>query len=243
MRGLTGSDMLAAWEQGQGERPPERALTLLARACPAQSREELAAMPIGHRDALLLELRERTFGATMHVLTDCPACGEQLELSLATAQCRLPPPALTDPLEIVADGISVRFRLPSGADLAALAARRDPEGALRLLLERCVLGVDRGGEPATCRDLGDEIIERIAAAMAAQDPQGDLLLDTRCPACERELDAQLDIAALLWTELSVQARRLIGEVHELAQAYGWREADVLAMSPLRRRAYLEMVGP
>ena len=37
------------------------------------------------------------------------------------------------------------------------------------------------------------------------------------------------------------AVRLLGEVHELASAYGWREHDVLALSPWRRQAYLQMV--
>ncbi len=31
-------------------------------------------------------------------------------------------------------------------------------------------------------------------------------------------------------------------VHALARAYGWREADVLAMSEARRHFYLELVG-
>jgi hypothetical protein len=32
------------------------------------------------------------------------------------------------------------------------------------------------------------------------------------------------------------------EVHTLAWAYGWREADILAMSPARRQFYIELVG-
>ena len=43
-------------------------------------------------------------------------------------------------------------------------------------------------------------------------------------------------------ELATQAKRLLREVHFLARAYGWREADILAMSARRRQAYLEMVG-
>jgi hypothetical protein len=30
------------------------------------------------------------------------------------------------------------------------------------------------------------------------------------------------------------------EVDALARAYGWREADILALSPARRAAYLEL---
>jgi hypothetical protein len=31
------------------------------------------------------------------------------------------------------------------------------------------------------------------------------------------------------------------DVHELASAYGWRESEILALSPQRRQAYLELV--
>ena len=34
----------------------------------------------------------------------------------------------------------------------------------------------------------------------------------------------------------------LAEVHALAAAYGWTEAEVLALSAARRRAYLELVG-
>ena len=37
------------------------------------------------------------------------------------------------------------------------------------------------------------------------------------------------------------AKRLIGEVAELAQAYGWSEADILAMGSSRRKLYLEEI--
>jgi hypothetical protein len=33
----------------------------------------------------------------------------------------------------------------------------------------------------------------------------------------------------------------VREVHLLASAYGWRESDILAMTPWRRQLYLELV--
>ena len=36
-------------------------------------------------------------------------------------------------------------------------------------------------------------------------------------------------------------RSLFDEVHALASCYGWREADILAMSGERRRQYLQRV--
>ena len=48
--------------------------------------------------------------------------------------------------------------------------------------------------------------------------------------------------ALLWEEIEVRAHVLLGEVHRLASAYGWSEAQILALSPARRASYLAMVG-
>ena len=42
-------------------------------------------------------------------------------------------------------------------------------------------------------------------------------------------------------EVQARARRLLREVDVLARAYGWTEADVLALSEQRRTAYLEIV--
>ena len=52
----------------------------------------------------------------------------------------------------------------------------------------------------------------------------------------------LDIVSFLWSEISSLAKRHLREVHTLAWAYGWSEADILAMSPARRQFYLESVS-
>jgi hypothetical protein len=49
-----------------------------------------------------------------------------------------------------------------------------------------------------------------------------------------------DVADYLWQELHAWAKDVLRSVHALAVAYGWREADVLALSPTRRRIYLEL---
>ena len=42
-------------------------------------------------------------------------------------------------------------------------------------------------------------------------------------------------ARFLLRRLDGQAGQLLREVHVLARAYGWREPDVLALTPRRRR--------
>jgi hypothetical protein len=63
-----------------------------------------------------------------------------------------------------------------------------------------------------------------------------------CAACGHRWSALFDIVAFFWTELCVRAERLLVEVHTMARAYGWREADILAMSEARRHCYLEFLG-
>jgi hypothetical protein len=68
-----------------------------------------------------------------------------------------------------------------------------------------------------------------------------LALEVRCEACGQDSSAQLDIGALLWDEIGAHAHALLEEVHALACAYGWSEAETLALSPVRRATYLAMV--
>jgi len=79
------------------------------------------------------------------------------------------------------------------------------------------------------------------ARMAKADPQAEVLITMQCPACPHQWSAPLDIGAFFWAELNAWATRMLREVHLLAAAYGWREPDILALSPRRRQLYLEML--
>ena len=81
---------------------------------------------------------------------------------------------------------------------------------------------------------------REAELLQQADPQADLQLALRCPDCGHEWQPPFDIARFLWQELHGWALHLLREVDTLAQAYHWAEADILAMSPRRRQAYLEL---
>jgi len=70
----------------------------------------------------------------------------------------------------------------------------------------------------------------------------DIALDLRCVACPHAWQLTLDIVRFLWAEVNALAKGYLNEVHMLAWAYGWREADILAMSSARRQFYLERVG-
>jgi hypothetical protein len=242
------TDLLAAWEQGLDQPATRRALALLAAGCPEVPERDLARVSIGRRDAALLALRERCFGPGVVAVTACPSCGEQLELAFDVADIRsgpvvdaLEPDGPGEPLELREGGYQVSFRLPDSLDVLTSVERGNPAAAGDRLLERCLVAVAHQGRPAAAAALPPEVVELIEARMAEADPQADVSLALVCSACDHCFQAPFDVAAFLWREVDGWARQVLRDVHLLASAYGWRETDVLALSPWRRRFYLEAV--
>jgi hypothetical protein len=243
MRALSASELLGAWEQGLGQSPSERALTLLAAIDPRNSRDALAKLSIGRRDAGLLSLREEIFGSRLISLADCPACGERLELSFNTADIEDSLPATTlEEFSIKIEDWHVGFRLPNSDDLLALSDCNDEDVGRALLLRRCILSAEKNREAGAIDDLPATVIEGVVERMAEADALGDVEIALNCPLCGHDWQEPFDIVSFLWTEINAWARRALQDVHKLARAYGWREADILALSPLRRQVYLEMIS-
>ena len=244
---LTNETLLRVWEVGARQHPIDRALTILAASHQNVPPDRLAALTVGHRDAALLDLRAATFGPMLRGFVACPACGERLELALDAPGIRAAAyPAPGEPMEqpagaFVVDGWTIRYRLPDSRDLAAIAAEPEAASGRVELIRRCVLAAERDGAAAQPADLPEAVVRELAQRMAEHDPQAEILLDLGCPACERRWQAPFDIVSFFWEEIAAAARRLLRDVHALARAYGWREADVLAMSAWRRQAYLELV--
>ncbi len=243
MAPLSAQDILRIWEAGVTQEPVGRALAILAAASPGTPREALAALPVGRRDVRLLELRERTFGPTLNGVSSCPRCAGRIEFTLKVADlhARVGPGVEDAEGEVRLDDWSLRYHLPTSSDLAAAAVYGDPCAARRILAGRCILEARRGGAPMDAGDVPPEAISRMAEGMAEHDPSAEVLLDFICPACGHAGQTLFDIGDYLWEEIRAQALRLLHEVHTLARAYGWREADILSLSAARRRAYLEMV--
>ncbi|HET9252859.1 MAG TPA: hypothetical protein VFP58_12170 [Candidatus Eisenbacteria bacterium] len=233
--------LLDAWEEGRARSDPERGLLLLAAGLPEMSGEAMAALPIGRRDAALLSLREALFGIELKGLVTCPSCSERLELILRTGDLRARGEAGAARDVVIQDGAEVCFRLPDSRDLLALAGLTDA-GALRdALLERCILSI-AGESPAPIAALREETIAAIEDRMSEIDPQANVEIAVDCPSCSHHWGTSFDILDYLWGELEAWARRTLHEVHVLATQYGWSEDEILALSPSRRRTYLEMVS-
>ena len=250
MRAPSASDLIEVWEIGASRGSGERAQLLLERCQPELSPEQLRALPIGARDALLLRLREQLFGPRLDALLRCSHCGEPFEVHADLDQLRaeMPPggvdamqPTSGAPMNWRLDALTVHFRLPTGGDLIALEGYRDLASARNRLIERCLIDASRDGEPIAPAELTATELAELAEHIAAADPSAELLLNGDCPSCGARWESLLDIAAYLWTEIERRVGRLLTEVHTLARAYGWREQDILAMSERRRRTYLAMV--
>jgi len=246
MRPLAVQELLDAWERGLGETPVQRALTLLAAACPETPPDALARESVGRRDGRLLTLREWTFGSRFVSLAACPACGDVLETAFDVGDIRVPEERPEEPLSLSVSSFELTFRLPNSLDVAALAsgaAGEDLGGARRRLLGRCLLAArGAGGKEVSLDRLPETALQAVAGRMAEADPQGDVELALSCPSCGHGWLAAFDIASYFWAEVDAWARVLLHEIHTLASAYGWREADILALSPWRRRSYLDLIG-
>lgn len=241
MRELTPQEMMTIWEAGQGRSLTHKALLLLSCANPELTWETLASLPIGERDSRLLQLRERTFGNKLSSLATCPACRQDLELNFTTDDLQISrPEQQTQPLSLEMGDYRVAFRLLNSADLQGLEGADD---ARTHLLRRCLEGAWYRGKKRAFSRLPASILDAVIQRMSDADPQADVHARLTCPNCGHTWGALFDIVSFFWEEIERWIRRTLREVHLLASAYSWREADILALSPWRRHCYLKMVQP
>jgi len=246
MRPISANELLAAWEQGLAQAPVQQALTLLAAASDEGQLEALAKLSVGERDARLLTLREWAFGSQLNSLVACPGCSEQLEFSFDANDIRVTAASSASgpegDLSVSVGDYQVSFRLPNSFDLYAILDSQDVAESRRRLLQRCLLTAHHRGKKKSAKQLPAPVVDAMARRMAQVDPQATVELALSCPECSHRWRATFDIVSFFWSEINAWASRILREVHTLACAYGWREADILAMSPWRRQCYLDMVG-
>ena len=243
MNPLSAAQLLDAWEQGLSEPACRRALALLAAASPDSSTEAVAILSIGERDRRLLTLRSWIFGPQLESVISCPVCSEQLEWTADTADLSSAKQGeMPGELSLEVDHYRVSFRLPNSLDLAAVAGCTDAEMARWSMLERCISAVEREGQEISSSELPGAVADTVVKRMGEADPQADTQVDLACPACGNRWQALFDIETFFWGEINVWAQRILSEVHTLASAYGWREREILSLSPWRRQFYLGLVG-
>ena len=245
MRPLTDSAIIAVWERGLGSTSATRAWLMLSSDGDDAAPSQLAQLPVGRRDARLLELREQTFGPLLPCLAACPACHENLECNLNTGDLLSSVRADNVPSSpswlLQVGDYQIQFRLPDSRDLAGLSPDAEVAHNRAQLLQACLLSARRGDMEIPATALPVEVEAAVVNRMAELDPEADLQLKLDCPECGHQWNAPFDIVSFFWAELQAAATRALREVHELASAYGWSETGILSMTPRRRQAYLEML--
>ena len=236
MRTLSNLDLLDLWERGTVLHPLDRALLALAVAQPDEDCSALADWPLGRRNAALSRLRRACFGQTLSGWVACPECSERLEFSMDAANLDTDSSPVPSTVIVRFDIDGRSYRPLTSRDLAAVAGEADEQAAALELLRRCCVDGDNFSADEM---LGE--IDTISNQLAQADPMSETLLALECAECSHRWNEPLDIAAWLWTEIEARARRLLLDVHTLAAAYGWTEAEILSLSEPRRALYMEMV--
>jgi T4 bacteriophage base plate protein len=243
MRSLLASELLDVWERGLSQSSLQRALTLLAAACPDIPSEQLVHLSIGQRDGFLLSLREKIFGSQLVSHTVCPKCRDRLELTFSVSDIRVVPEI--EPASVLVtkvENYKVQYRLPTSLDLGQVAGQSDLPRMRQQLLSRCLISAHYKDEALELSELPEALLSTVLEAMAQADPQADVQLALTCPACNHQWQVTFDVVSFFWSEIHGWARRLLQEIHTLASVYSWSEADILSMSAQRRQLYLEMIS-
>jgi len=265
VRALIGEDEALLADLGPVATPAVRATALVAAACRIDgfgclTPRDARLLTIGDRERFLIALYRANVGEWLDAVVQCPAaaCGETVEFELA-AECLLAPSEKGTELADVANPLPlmraialatehgtwrVRFRVPNGGDqeLAARVAVSDRAQAVDLVLERCVAEVrDAKGQPLLVDEWRPVLREPLSEIFSEVDAQANMTCALCCPACGTEFTAVVDPGTFLVRELAGR-HGIFAEVDQLARAYHWSEAEILALPVARRRRYLAMVA-
>lgn len=221
--------VLALWEATVGRDRWQRDDALLGIAAPAPR-------GLGARNLGLLALRNTIFNRQWSLRSACPACAAECEFTIdcvaLAEQLGAQPNGERGAIEW--QGRSLSARAPTIDDLMAIAGEADGADAARMLLARCLEGADGLA-------LDESAIDRLERHLESLDPAATISFQLRCVGCDHEWSSLLDVGEALSAELQRSAERTLTEVDALARAYGWTEAEVLQLSPVRRAAYLQLV--
>ncbi len=183
-------------------------------------------------------LHQWHFGPDLHGFVECPQCREHLEFTWGFRRSKTSDrgTSLSEVQAFSVDGFDLRFRPPNSRDLIAAAACPDPRQARQFLVQRCLQDASREGTAISFAELPEADVDSVGESIGGVRSVAGSAARFGVPGLRTSLASRLlDIVTFLWEELTAQAKRLLREVHTLARAYGWREADILALSARRRR--------
>lgn len=224
---------MAGWDEsliafgGAGVAARRAALHALVEA--ADGHGPVAQDTPGTRNQRLLRLHAGIAGGTLEACAACPCCDEKNEFDVPVKGLLALPPV--DREASIALGRSV-FRLPRVADLELRGSSAEAP-ALRIA-RACRLS---GEEP-----IDDALLAALGTRFDAADPAAAVSLEIACAACGMGFPVAVDVALLVGEACARAAENLLRDVDALASAYGWNEAEILAVPAERRRRYVSMIA-
>jgi hypothetical protein len=239
VRALSPSQTLDVCDLGIGRSPLERALLVIeagneeSKGDPdGEAASDAASWPLGAVNKALLERRSAIFGQRLELLANCPSCGSICQSEIDCLKLASAAPSPADERILKVGRKRVAFRLLTLGDVmgAARMGGRAGHSLARSLVADASL------------DLDQRTLTLLSEGVAQADPLASIEIALACPECEAAWSEPLHIIDVLWTELKARCDRLVMEIGRLAQAFGWSEQDILAMSGRRRQRYLELLG-
>jgi hypothetical protein len=246
LRELNGYDELEFAEMDGLGSPAARTTALLSRVAgfgeaggSKDGREIVRDLTVGDRVALMLQLRRLTLGDRIECTIACPACAEDMSLSLSAGNLLQPRSreARTEG-EVRAGGLTLKVRPATGADVEALESATGESSLAEALVRSCIVSSDGPLPP----HIPDDVVSAVSERLEEMDPQAETLLDMSCPTCGHRFKTPFLIEDFFAREIRARAPQVEKEVHWIAFNYHWSEADILSL-PMRKRArYVDLIN-
>jgi hypothetical protein len=243
VRSLRGDDELLIAELPSSMPLHSRVLTILERLIEfegANAVDVLKKLSLGDRAWLLLLIRELLIGRQISCTADCPKCGKAMSLDISTDAIRSaahPDPKVEYELEVL--GFRLYLRPLTAEDQDVIVAQASQTNSLTQdLARKCILR----SEPSLPENLPESLVEAVGKQLEEIDPISDVHFSLLCPECGHTFSSSLPIEEYVLRELAVHAHQLEREVHWLAFHYHWSEREILSLSAVKRRRYVELVN-
>ncbi|UTW11342.1 hypothetical protein [Marinobacterium rhizophilum] len=195
------------------------------------TRARVERLCLADRQAIVLAWRARREPDPQWWHLRCHACEHPFDvpLSLQALPCSAAGPNFPFARAETSAG-PLTLRIPDGRDLCWLAQQQDKPETRKALVMRLLI------EPSDAA-LSDADIAAVEAAIEAEVPELAETLDADCPECGTTNRLAFDPCQGLVPALDP----LLDDIHRLAAAYHWSEAEILALPEPRRRQYLQRI--
>ena len=218
---------------------PQRVTAIIAAMCERLAgeptdEEQARRVSAAGREWLLQRAGLEFFRGSTWFDAPCTECGERFdfELPLATVPRQLAGKGFPEVEVSTSLGLR-RFEAPNGHHEEAMATQVDGDPR-RVFATLCNLADEA---PTDRERFIDEDLDRIDAALEAISPDIADGVDVVCPDCTKPNRIRIDPLTFAFP----RSEMILQEVHVIAGAYRWAEAEILALPSERRRAYVALI--